>query len=295
MNKLRHSIQARWPSILAGSLLVGALSAVGLVMAHEEHKGGREDRDDTEIEIRMQAVNGPTSAEATIEWSVDSDDGDTELEIELEGVPEGDYTVVVGGEAKGVLQARQDDDGDEAEGELSFYSDGRDGALLLDFNPLGHTIEITSGDTVYFSATLPSHDALMGSAGAHKHKRHVRGDDDEHNDRYEERIERFVLYLENLGSYPDAKAKVSLTEDADGQEFEVDLEYLPQGQYALHVDGQFVGVIEVSAANDPDDGNEGEIEFSESPDEDDLLLNFQVRGVLIEVLQDDLVLFQGVL
>ena len=75
-------------------------------------------------------------------------------------------------------------------------------------------------------------------------------------------------------------------------EFEVEVEDIPVGDYLLLVDAVERGIIEV---RDTDDGPEGEIEFSSPRDDDDLLLDFEPLGALIEVTNGSSVLFSGIL
>ena len=309
MNKLRNLLQHHWRPMLGGSALVTAVFAGGLVLAHEHQKGGHDDQEETEIVLRMTAIEGPAAAIATVEWSEDIDDGYTELEIEIEYVPVGEYTVTIGGDVKGVIQAREDGDEDGAEGELSFYSDGRPDALLLDFDPLGQLIEIRSNDAVLFEITMPEQPNIPPQAsrggrykghrddGSHKHRSHRdRAGDDE--DEYV--VERWIMYLENTGAYPGAVATATLVIDEDGREFELEVENLPIGEYAVRVGGEARGTILVSATVRDDDGEvvseetQGELVFSEDQDDpEDGELTFAVRGQPIAILKGDTILFQG--
>ncbi len=296
----------------AGAVLVGTLATAGLVMAHDHEKNERYSyEEETEIEIRMVPSGGFSQAQGTIEWSEDSDDGYTEFEVDIEYLPEGDYTLFVGGEQRGVIQARADGDNDGAEGELEFYSDGRDSAPVLDFDPFGQLIEVRSGDEVVFSVTMPEkQDLLVHGTSATKEGENNRYRGDKERDqgkggRYEEyasyETERWVLYLENTGSYPAAKAMVELVIDEDGRELDVEVDDLPIGSYIFRVGGQDRGNLVVSAYTSRDgdaDANEteGELGFSEElDDEDDQPLDFELKGADIEILDGDRVVFRGTL
>ena len=295
-----------------GAVLIGTLATVGFVMADDHKKNGRYSyQEETEIEIRMAPSENFSRARGTIEGSEDSDDGYTEFEVDIEYLPEGDYTLFVGGEQKGVIQARPDGDNDGAEGELEFYSDGRDSAPLLDFDPFGQLIEVRSGDEVVFSVTMPQKEGLLvHSTSARKEGENNRSRGDRERGqgkggRYEEytsyETERWVLYLENTGSYPTAKAMVELVIDEDGRELDVEVDDLPIGSYTLRVGGQDRGTLMVSAytSRDGDSGSnetEGELGFSEEMDEDDNQpLDFEVKGQTIEILEGESIIFTGTL
>ncbi|HEY7905788.1 MAG TPA: hypothetical protein VIC53_02585, partial [Wenzhouxiangella sp.] len=195
------------------------------------------------------------------------------------------------GEQKGVIQARADDDNDGAEGELEFYSDGRDSAPLLDFDPFGQLIEVKTGDQLVLSVTMPEKEDLSIQTGASRKEHHNKYGADEQ--------ERWGLYLDNTGVYPKAKAMVELVIDEDGQELEVEVDNLPVGNYAFRVNGQEQGtlVVSVYASKDDESGSdetEGELGFSEEmDDEDDQPLDFEVKGANIEILEGNRVVFQG--
>ena len=79
-------------------------------------------------------------------------------------------------------------------------------------------------------------------------------------------------------------------------EFEVDLDNVPEGNYALVVDGVNRGTIRVYTEYEHGQTEtEGEIEFSEYPDDaDEILLDFEVRGATIEIFEGETLIFSGV-
>lgn len=319
MNTQWFTNKSIWLGITFGALATSAITVAGWVIA-DDHRAEREWRENKEIEIRIKSSEAFEDAEATIEWSEDSQEGYTEFEIEIDELPEGDYLLFVSGQEKGVIQARKDDDEDGAEGEIEFYSDGRENAGVLDFDVLGQLVEIKQGETTVFSFTMPeaTHE-IMPQRGkqdrrAHREYRLERHDEDDrheykhkrhsksqhgsgHHDNQREFLERHVIYLENTGVYEAGKARISLVVDEDGREFEIDLEYVPQGDYRLVVDGTDRGVITVSEARLSEDNEgetEGELEFSENPDDQsDLVLDFEIKGQVIEVFEQDQLIFRG--
>jgi hypothetical protein len=105
-------------------------------------------------------------------------------------------------------------------------------------------------------------------------------------------VRDFGISLLNEGVYPDGSGDADYESRPGYVEFEVDIEDVPVGPYALLVDGVEQGTIEVV---DTDDGTEGEIEFSSPQDGDDLLLDFEPLGALIEVAEAGTIIFSAVL
>jgi hypothetical protein len=313
-----------WTGIAIGAVAM-SVAAVSFVVA-DDHLDDRQRRENKEIEIRILSSEAFENAEATIEWSEDSEDGYHELEIEINELPAGDYALFVGGEKRGVIAARTGDDADDAEGEIEFYSDGREGALPLDFEVFGQLIEIKQGETVVFSVMMPaSADGLMQrdhqddrQRGEYRsrdrdskrdgkyhrmrraHQAHHEGIDRREVRRVVRRVmqenrreflERHVVYLENTGIHSDGKARTSLLIDEDGREFEIDLAYVPSGEYRLVIDGTDRGLITVASERRADRGG---LSFADEPEyEEDLPLDFEVKGALIEVFDNDALIFRG--
>lgn len=102
----------------------------------------------------------------------------------------------------------------------------------------------------------------------------------------------FYVRLVNEGIHPGAEAEADYESRPNRVEFDVEVEDVPVGSYTLLVDGIERGMIEVTPQ---DDGTEGEIEFSSPRDDDDLLLDFEPLGALIEVVDGATVIFSGIL
>ncbi|MEE4329881.1 MAG: hypothetical protein V2J10_03380, partial [Wenzhouxiangella sp.] len=102
----------------------------------------------------------------------------------------------------------------------------------------------------------------------------------------------FYVRLANEGIYPGGEAEADFESRPNRVEFDVEIEDVPTGAYALLVDGIERGTIQVTV---DDDGTEGEIEFSSPRDDDDLLLDFEPLGALIEILDGGTVVFSGIL
>lgn len=80
--------------------------------------------------------------------------GPASLEINLQKVPVGDYSVVVGEVPRGTLTVHAT--ADENEGELQFEVGGSGSTLPLDFPSAGQSIAIVQGATRFFFGQLPA-------------------------------------------------------------------------------------------------------------------------------------------
>lgn len=155
-----------------------------------------------------------------------------------------------------------DDDGsDDGEAELHF---------LLDFDPLGEQIEIRQGETVFLSGVLPGQGATKPPKKAGKGVKNLG----------KKKGDALLVPLLDLGVLAGANGKMKLEQSNDETEFEVEIEDVPADTYTLRVDGMVIGDFDVV------DG-QGEFDFSTDPDPDETLLDFEVKGKLVEVLLGD--------
>jgi hypothetical protein len=80
--------------------------------------------------------------------------GLTEVEVEVEDIPEGSYDFIVGGTPRGTLVVTLVSG--ETRGQLDYDIIPNDpGELLLDFPVAGESITISQAGTVFFSGTAP--------------------------------------------------------------------------------------------------------------------------------------------
>lgn len=193
------------------------------------------------------------------------DDCDRDFRVEVEDVPLGAYDVVVGGIPRGMLTVI--DTGTGIEGQIEFDTDPNDpGEVLLDFDPVGQSIQIVQvgTGTIFFDDTF----TLGGGAGGGSACTPTETE----------------LPLLNIGPDPDAKGKARfrLRDDCD-EDFRVEIEDLPLGDYNVLVGGVSRGSITVALVlGEP----EGELEFDTDPNEPgEILLDFDPRGALIEIEQ----------
>ncbi len=193
------------------------------------------------------------------------DDCDRDFRVEIEDVPLGDYDVLVGGALRGTLTVV--DTGTEIEGEVEFDTDPDDpGELLLDFDPVGQSVQVVQvgTGTVFFDDTF----TLGGGPGGGTSCTPTETE----------------LPLLNTGPDPDAHgdARYRVRDDCD-EDFRVEIEDLPLGDYNLLVGGVNRGSITVALVLGE---AEGELEFDTNPDDPgEVLLDFDPRGELIEIEQ----------
>ena len=96
--------------------------------------------------------------------------------------------------------------------------------------------------------------------------------------------------LTNSGVDPEMEGDAELEQKSDEVEFEVEIEHALPGLYELWVGGELRATITVV---DLGSDTEGEVEFSFPQDDDTLLLDFDPRGQLIEVVLDGVVMLSG--
>lgn len=189
------------------------------------------------------------------------DDCDHDFQVEADDLPVGVYEVWVGGVLRGSMDMV--DVGDGTEGETEFDTDADEpGEILLDFDPVGQTVEVRQGATVFLSSTV-------GDPGGP-------GTCDPVEDE---------PALESTGADPDADGKARFRQDTDcDRDFRVAVDDLPVGAYELVVGGIVRGSIDMVDVGGGD--TEGQIEFDDDPDQPgELLLDFDPRGQLVEVRQ----------
>ncbi|GAB4174476.1 MAG: hypothetical protein Kow0020_09990 [Wenzhouxiangellaceae bacterium] len=93
--------------------------------------------------------------------------------------------------------------------------------------------------------------------------------------------ETFRVDLLPTGAIPGAGGHAQFESRPGLAEFKVEVEDLPLGTYSLHVGGQERALIEVVSTAG---GNRGKLEFSSPPEPGKLLLDFEPRNQLIEIV-----------
>ncbi len=115
--------------------------------------GGDDGHDHTFIQLLDRAPGLPVEAKAEAEIDVGVA-GVILFEVEIEGVPAGDYEVKIGGTTRGTVTAVAYPE--RTRGELRFDAEpDAAGEILLDFPVIGLPVTIAQGGTLFFSGTVP--------------------------------------------------------------------------------------------------------------------------------------------
>jgi hypothetical protein len=79
-----------------------------------------------------------------------------ELDVDVQKLPVGTYSLRVGGDVRGTFEVRQMGNNGTTKGEIAFSSPAAPGEGELDFDPRGELVEVLDGDgDVMLSVTLP--------------------------------------------------------------------------------------------------------------------------------------------
>ena len=241
---------------------------------------------DSEIDVSL--VNAGVFPAGSGDAEFEQESNRVDFDVEIEDVPAGGYTLAVGGVERGTIQVVDTVNGPE--GELEFRFPAEPGKLPLDFDPRGQLIEVSDASGLVFSVNFPSagggddDDSGGGDDDGSGGDDDSGGGDDDSSDPGE-----IEVSLSNSGVFPAASGDARYRIDDDGdRDFDVEIEDLPVGGYDLVVGGVQRGTISVVAG---DDGNEGEIEFGNPADPDELPLDFDPRGELIEIFDGGTLVF----
>jgi hypothetical protein len=206
-------------------------------------------------ETTLTSTGVDADATATAELSIRSD-ASREFSVEVENLPVGDYTLLVGGVERGTISVT---DATTGAAEIEFSTKPEDGELLLNFDPSGQSIEIKLGDTSYFTGTVngtltPVTDPATTTA---------------------------TLPLLNQLVDADASGHLTIASDANGPlSLDVSISNLPAGSYDFVVDGVVKGTLTVAADNDL-----ATLSFATTPGVDQTALDFSLSGVTVAVSQ----------
>lgn len=221
--------------------------------------------------IDLQPTSAFPMARGDAEW--DARPGSAEFEVHIENVQPGTYSLVVDGDFQGDIVTALDGDNDGAEGYIEFRSPQRRDYPLLDFDPRGASIEVfDASGALVLSSMAPESGSLDDRRGAPPF-----GDED------------ILVTMSNAGVYPGGEAYAELEREPRFVIFEVDVEDIPVGQYAVRVDTIDRGILKVSEDSDGD--TDGELEFRYPATPGYPLLDFDPRGALIEVVEGSITLF----
>lgn len=223
------------------------------------------------------------------------------FDIEVEDLPDGTYRLFVGVHDRGEFQVT------DGRAQISFRSPDEDGSIPLEFDPRGMGLEIhddqgavlssgehrfaTSEDGQYHDHNF---DCAMGPGIGGGHHGGMGGMHGGHGDECVEdgEILRVETELTPTGILPGAEGEAEWEMTHRYVEFRVSIESVPAGDYRLRVNGLWVGDFPVMESN----GEVlGEMEFRDPQRIGSMHLDFDPRGQVIEVFQDDNIVLEGVL
>ncbi|HEY7905789.1 MAG TPA: hypothetical protein VIC53_02590, partial [Wenzhouxiangella sp.] len=237
------------------------------------------------IEMDLTPASGFAGVDADAEWLLVP--GAAKFEVDIENAPVGEYTLSVGGIERGTFDVQVEDVGEAPEGDIEFFSPKRGYHPLLDFDPRGELVEITSGGVTVASGVFPTESIIIGLQPDDDDD----GNDDSGNDEDNGDAGETVLRqrMTNAGVFPQGQAKLEFESEGNEQELELEIEDIPAGDYSVLVDTVGKGTITVVQRADGD--LEGDLEFRSPARAGYALLDFDPRGALIEVLDGSTTVF----
>jgi hypothetical protein len=173
--------------------------------------------------IPSTGIDPDGHAEAKLRTNADAT---RDFSVEIEDVPEGSYELLVGGTVRGSMVVTTRAEGG-TQGEIEFSNELADNPheLPLDFDPVGATLTIRQGATVYFEGVFKPVTGLPGTPAPGA-------------------VETIQETLASTRLDPDASAEAEFASQANGEvEFEVEIENVDAGEYQLFVGGTQRAVI----------------------------------------------------
>jgi hypothetical protein len=206
----------------------------------------------------------------------------TEFSVEAEDLVDGVYDIFVGGIDRGDIVISM------GMGETEYRSPVEDGKEPLNFDPRGQVIEVhssqgavlSSGDVVFDDRSCDG--SCVGDGHEGHHGGNHGGGGQGGGGGQDFGMMDIEVELDNAGVYPLASGDAKLEPRAERTDFSVEIEDVPVGNYELRIGGEIVGTIEAVMM----EGTvEGELEFRVPVEPGKLLLDFDPRGKMIEVLE----------
>jgi len=192
----------------------------------------------------------------------------TEFSVEAEDIPNGSYRIFVGGVDRGELVVSL------GTGETEFRSPVEAGKVLLTFDPRGQLVEVRDGQ----GTILTSGDTVITGGG------------DDGGGSIDFGTTEIEVELGNTGVFPAASGDVRLRPRGNRTDFSVEIEDVPVGNYDLRVGGDSVGTIQVKMFQDG--SIQGELEFRNPVEPGKILLDFDPRGLQIDILSGTTVVLE---
>lgn len=222
-----------------------------------------------QLDVRLYPVAEDGIGEGKAKFWERTDRSD--FKVEVEGVPASDaYSVRICADNidPDVLVMQFDLVVTDGEGELEFRSPEIDDKLNLNFDPRGCKIELLDGEEV----VLSTGEEVLSEKMPGK------------PDKEEEEAFKLEADFTNTGvaGFEAAKGEAEFEAESDEIELSVKIKNVPVGFYAVHINGENNGDIEVV-----DDGKfEGKAKFTDPQKGESLELLTDPRGQLIEVLNN---------
>lgn len=214
------------------------------------------------LEENLTSTGLDSDASGDAKYEVD-DRGRHDFSVEIEDVPVGAYTLTIGGVVRGTISVKLV--AGKTKGELEFSSKVEPGHKLLNFDPRGQTIEVSTAAGTFFTHLFGNGSATPGGGGGS--------------------VTPFEMEVALISSGADAnaEAKAELKRKLSGEfSFEVEVEDVDTGAYELLVGGVVRATIDVVADNK---GTRGKVEFETEIKPGKLPLNFEVAGQEIVIRQ----------
>ncbi|MDH3902912.1 MAG: hypothetical protein OES90_06790, partial [Xanthomonadales bacterium] len=191
----------------------------------------------------------------------------SDFKVEAEGIADGDYVVRIcaDNEDPDVEVKLFDMPVLNGEGELEFRSPEIDDKLNLNFDPRGCKIEVLSGEVVVLTSGENVLSEKMPGGPGDK-------DDDD--------VLKIEADFTSTGFIEGAKGEAEYEIETDEREFSVKVKDVPVGFYSVEVAGEPEGDVEVLEHKNK---TEGMVKFTDPMKSDTLELDFDPRGLVIEV------------
>ena len=140
---------------------IGAVLTSGddvLAPKNNGNSGGNNDGNGNNgrTEVEVDLVNKGVYPEAEGEASYEEKNNSAEFDVEIKGVPEGNYPLRVDDVLRGDILVMADDDDDETfKGRIRFSNPQKEERELLDFDPRGEWVEVYEANTLIFDVLFP--------------------------------------------------------------------------------------------------------------------------------------------
>jgi hypothetical protein len=224
--------------------------------------GGGSAGDKTKLGVYMVNVGPDFDAQGKLKYQAKATK--TKFSIEVEKLAPGTYDVLVGGAPVSQITTVS-----SAAVEVEFQDPVEPGKTLLNFDPLGAQVDVVQGATVFLTGILP---AANGSTGTQAPSKPGKGS----KDLGKKGGDSLLVSLASSGTIPGAKGKAKLSQTGE-TEFEIEIEHVPAGAYDFFVAGVQRGTLVTNVLG------EAQLDYSTSPGGAVLLLDFEVKGQLLEV------------